>query len=133
MNKITDRSEVDKMASIMAAFEGNTGSIRKSEASATGMIGPEIDEQAGVDAMKNILSIYCGGMEDTVFSNKMETVTRNLMKESEVDSTLRTSMITEEIDDGSQIGNWQIFMKKDGKRRLYDVVGQKMDKLLLLI
>ena len=52
----------------------------------------------------------------------MEKVTRGLINDSSYDSVLRSAMVTEETNDGSRVGEWEIVLKEEGKRKYYDVV-----------
>lgn len=126
-------SEVDSMARTLAILNGETPPPRQIQ-TPSGPVEdftlPSIGDSANVDAMKRVLQGFYGmdapskTVSTTNVEKKMKRVTQSLVDESRYDSALRSAMVTEEIDDGSKIGEWEIYMKQDGKRKFYDVVNE---------
>ena len=108
-----DQNGINQMQSILDAMNGKSGALRNNDmginpnAPATALI----DESANVDAMKRVLQNFYG-------------VTENLIDSSKTDSTLRTAMKTVETNTGSKIGEWEIYVREENKRKFYDVVSE---------
>jgi hypothetical protein len=115
-------NDVDQMANLMAIMNGTPAPRRQQQDSVNGqpieggIINPKPDDGANVDAMKRVLENFYG------VNKGMEKVAMTLIDESQFDGDLRTALVTEETDDGSRIGEWEIYLKEEGKRKFYDVV-----------
>jgi hypothetical protein len=128
------RDDIDQMANIMSIFNGGSGNLNNTTRNVNGgnnnnHITASIDQAAGVDAMKNILQSFYGASGSSspkveAARRNMERVSQRLVDESKYDSTLRSAMITEATDDGSRIGEWNIYLKQEGKRKRYDVINE---------
>lgn len=118
-------SDVDQMASLMAIMNGQPAPRRQQQNFVNNgnpdgtVINPKPDDGANVDAMKRVLENFYG------VNKGMEKVAMTLIDESQFDSNLRSALVTEETDDGSRIGEWEIYLKEDGKRKFYDVVNDQ--------
>jgi hypothetical protein len=121
---MANSNDIDQMADLMAIMNGQTPSKRMTVETRNGkpvenITLPSVGDQANVDAMKNVLSNFYG------VNKGMERVAMTLVDDSGSDSTLRTAMVTEATDDGVSIGEWEIYLKEEGKRKFYDVVNER--------
>ncbi len=80
---------------------------------------------SNVNAMRDILQRF-----QTV-SSGVEAVTETLVTETARDHSLRAAMMTEESEDGVRIGPWEIRVKTATGRKMYDVVHEDDDVIII--
>ena len=108
---MVERSEIDQMAKYMAALNNPGGAIsehrdakhRDGKPGSIGSGDPKIAE------MKLILE-------------RFHSATDTVISEAPYDRALRDSLNMELTETGVKYGNWEIVVKKIGKRSLYDVI-----------
>jgi len=112
-------NEVREMARLVAILNGQTApetfDDRHRHFPAAVTPSPVGGGDPGIAAMRTILETY----HQT--TDCFDGVTRSLLDESRSDPELRTAMMTEATEAGVRIGEWEICLKENGKRKLYDV------------
>ena len=110
-----NKQEVDQMANFMRALNTQPSAL------APAMLLSEQQEPAisrtplspgaigGIQEMKSILE-------------RFYTASQSITEEASSDPELREALMTERTSRGSRIGEWEIQVREDGKRKFYDVV-----------
>jgi len=108
---MVDRSETDQMLKYMAMLNGTGGDFAASSAPHTGS--------------KAALSMPSGDpkiAEMRTILERFHSVAGIIIDEAPSDRDIRDSLNMELTDTGASYGNWEIVVKKNGKRSLYDVI-----------
>lgn len=103
------KQEVDQMASFIRTLSATTSEEPVAAPST------RLDEGTITDGqqMKSILSRFYAATDNAVNS---------LTHEAIHDRELREALITERTPNGSRIGDWEIRLREEGKRKFYDIV-----------
>lgn len=108
-----DKHSIDQMAGFMRALNASTDQPSSSTVRTTEAKIP--DTPSATHEMKLILERF-----HAAAGNAAALVT----EESKYDSELREALTMEQTAHGSRIGAWEIELRKEGRRRFYNIVGQ---------
>jgi len=96
-----DKNAIDQMARVLAIMNGQTPPPEDNNLPVTTsnapLLDPMADKAAGIEAMKNILNALNGAVTDSVATNK-----------NVIDRPFNEAILTESIDSGIRVGNWEI-------------------------
>jgi hypothetical protein len=110
------RQEVDQMANFMRALNGTPSQPVSGADFPTGAAQPAMyntSNETATQDMKLILERFYAAADGAV--NKVN-------EEAIHDRSLREALVTERTDHGSRVGDWEIQVREEGKRKYYDVV-----------
>jgi hypothetical protein len=112
------------MAGFMRALNA-TPARETPTAETTSATPTTVTGSSDVQAMKTILQRMYGDdnhSERARLIESIEDVSTRVSHEARHDRELRAALMTERTDDGARIGDWQIRVREDGKRKFYNVV-----------
>ena len=129
-----ERDEINQMAKYMAAinetfpaenlvrseFDGNVNlaALNGESGGSNGISrAPVMVGSAGIDDMKSILE-------------KMYKATGDLVSEAPYDKPLRRALTVEKTYHGAKIGNWDIVVTEEGKRKFYSVIHEATSNII---
>jgi hypothetical protein len=124
------KQEVDQMAGFMRALNTlpthDTVLLDAKDAPAA-TVTSDATPPSEVQAMKSILQRMYG--DDTSAKTKraqlvesVEEITAQMNNDARYDRELRAALMTEKTDNGSRVGDWEIRVRVDGKRKFFNVV-----------
>lgn len=118
---VVDRSEVNQMAKFMTALGNNPDALTEMayvphESNSIAPPPPMVGTQ-DVSEMKAILQ-------------KFYEASTNVIKEAPIDKSLREALVMKKTKRGALIGNWEIVVNENGKRKYYDVIHKETSECI---
>jgi hypothetical protein len=118
------RGEVNEMAGWMAAL----GNIPESLAETANykLPPPESNAVAPPPSMVSVGEI--GEMKSIM--EKINNASNNVLAEAPKDKSLREALVIKKTKYGARIGNWEIIVNENGKRKSYDVIHVETSEII---